>query len=115
LDQSRNGLKELITMLTHRNTQISQLENWILSIPQKEQKNIIDIAIHSTLKLDQIKNGHRELIMMLTHKNILTSQPVNLIHLTQMKEQKNTTDTVIHLMHKYIHNHNQVINKVIQL
>jgi hypothetical protein len=66
-------------------------------------------------RLDQIKNGLKELIMMLTHKNILTSQPVNLIHLTQLKEQKNTTDTVIHLTHKYIHNLNQAINKVIQL
>jgi hypothetical protein len=102
-------------MLILKNIQISQLESSILLIHLKEQKNITDIAIHSTLKLDQIKNGHRELIMMLTHKNILTSQPVNLIHLTQLKEQKNTTDTVIHLMHKYIHNLNQVINKVIQL
>ena len=67
------------------------------------------------LRLDQIKNGLKELIMMLTHKNILTSQLVNLIHLTQLKEQKNTKDTVIRLTHKYIHNLNQAINKVIQL
>ena len=98
-----------------RNTQISQLENWILSIQQKELKKITDTVIHSMLKLDQRKNGHKELIMMLTHKSIQISQLENLIHLILLKEQKEITDIVIHLMHKCILNHNQTINKVTQL
>jgi hypothetical protein len=114
LDQKRSGHKELIMMLILKNIQISQQENWILSIQLKELKSITDTAIHSMLKLDQTRNGHKELIMTLTHKNILISQPVNLIHLTQLKEQKNTTDIVIHLMHKYILNLNLTTNKVIQ-
>lgn len=46
LDQTRNGHKELIMTLTHKNILISQPVNLIHSIPLREQKNITDIVIH---------------------------------------------------------------------
>ncbi len=67
------------------------------------------------LRLDQIKNGPKELIMMLILKSIQIFLLVNLILLIQQKELREIIDIVTHSMHKYIHNLNPLINKVIQL
>ena len=111
----RNGHKELTVILILKNTQIFQLESWILSTQQKELRRITDTVILLMPKLYHRKIGLKESTVMLTHKNTPSFLPENLIVLTQLREQKETTDIVTHLMHKYILNLNPSINKVTQL
>jgi len=46
LDHRKNGHKESTLMLILKNIQISQLENLILSIPQKELRKTTDTVTH---------------------------------------------------------------------